>query len=60
MLHDLIIAVGGIILLMAGWILFQNWVRKNSPELPPDCDVLEGRFGCSTCALADHCQKRIR
>jgi len=55
MLYDLLMSIAGLIVLLGGWLLFQYWVRKRSPEIPPDCDLWEGRIGCSHCELAETC-----
>ena len=56
MLYHLAIGIGLMVVLMLLWLGVQHLVRKNSPELPPDCDVLEGKIGCHGCALEDKCQ----
>lgn len=58
MLYHLVVAIGLILFLMIGWLLVQQLAKKQSPELPEDCDVLEGRFGCAGCALAGKCSRQ--
>jgi len=55
MFYQLVIAISGIAVLLGFWIVFQNWIRKQTPELSDDCDVLEGRFGCGDCAVSQSC-----
>ncbi len=57
MIYQLVIAVAGIGLLMAAWFLVQGWVRRHSPEVPEDGDVLEGRWGCYGCLFAGRCRR---
>ncbi len=45
MLRDLLIAIGGMIVLIGIWIVTQIVVRSQSPEPPEDGDVL----ACGAC-----------
>ena len=44
-------------LLMTGWYVVQGWVRRHSPEIGEDCDILEGRWGCGDCILHGRCRR---
>jgi hypothetical protein len=56
MLYSVLRALGGIYLLVALWYGVQLWIRRHSPNLPPDCDPLERYFGaCHRCAMGDSC-----
>jgi hypothetical protein len=38
------------------WFVVQQVVRKNSPQAPVDCDLLEGMgHDCGSCAGAESC-----
>lgn len=57
MLYHLIIGPTLLVLLMLGWWAFQEWVRRETPNLKPDCDVLESRFlDCHGCHHSKQCQ----
>ena len=44
-------------LLLTAWILFQNWVRRHTPGMRSDADVLRGRFGsCGACFGFEDCR----
>ena len=56
MLYHFIVTPLVIGVLLTAWVLFQNWFRSYSPEMPPDCDVLRGRFGsCGACFNFEAC-----
>ncbi len=57
MLSQLAIAITGLGLLMTGWYVVQGWVRRHSPEIGDDCDILEGRWGCGDCILHGRCKR---
>jgi len=42
MLRDLLIAIGGLIVLVGIWVLTQRLARRQLPDLPVDGDVLAG------------------
>ncbi len=49
-----IIALG---LLLTVWVLFQNWIRRHTPGMRDDADVLRGRFGsCGACFDFEDCR----
>ncbi|OQY27747.1 MAG: hypothetical protein B6244_09575 [Candidatus Cloacimonetes bacterium 4572_55] len=53
MLFHLILAPIVVSLMMIGWFLVMQYVRKNSPDIPDNCDVLEMRpGGCHACSHA--------
>lgn len=55
MLTQLLITMGAIFAMMAGWLALQAWARR-SERLGSDCDMLEGRFGCAGCVLSGRCK----
>jgi hypothetical protein len=55
MLTQLAVTILALALLMGGWLTLQAWVRRLYPELTPDSDVLDGRFGCGNCIRRGHC-----
>ena len=55
MIYHLLITPLLVGLLLAGWIGFQSFVRKRSPLMTPDSDVLQGRFSCGTCISFEEC-----
>ena len=55
MLLQLLLTMAVLGALMGGWLGLQAWVRRGSPELTPDCDVLHGRWGCHGCSLSSAC-----
>jgi len=44
------VAVGGILLLLAVWLAVQSLGRKQSPGTPPPSG-----FGCRACAARENC-----
>jgi hypothetical protein len=55
MLYHLLITPLLVGLLLACWIGFQAFVRRRSPGLGHDADVLQGRFSCGTCIGFEDC-----
>lgn len=57
MIYQLLLTVGIIAALMIGYYLVQQALRRVSPEIGGDRDVLETRWGCGHCASHDqeHC-----
>jgi len=55
MLYHLVITTLLVALLMGGWIGLQSWVRRRSPWMSHDTDVLQGRFSCGTCIGFEDC-----
>lgn len=48
--------VGGMVFIAVVWFAVQQLVRRNSPHLPPDCDLLEGMgHDCGNCNLSETC-----
>lgn len=43
-----LIALIGLIALLVGWVLFQEWLRKNGKVFRPGCGG-----GCSSCATTN-------
>lgn len=48
--YHLMVAVGGILLLLAVWLAVQSLGRKQSPGTPPPSG-----FGCRACAARENC-----
>lgn len=57
MLYHLLITVGAILVFMVGWWLVQLLVRRNSPGIADDCDILEDKMSCRSCGKGDSCSK---
>ncbi len=55
MLYHLLITPLLVGLLLVGWIGFQAFVRKRTPGMGHDADVLRGRFSCGTCVGFEAC-----
>lgn len=55
MILQLAVTIVALTVLLGGWMLLQGWVRRASPELTPESDVLDGRFGCGSCIRRGHC-----
>jgi hypothetical protein len=47
-----LIGAFGVLIVVLIWVAVQRWAVRNSPELPPDCDMLEVSHRCH------HCDKR--
>ncbi len=45
----------GVLVVVFLWVGVQHWARKQSPELPSDCDMLEVGERCAGCAARDKC-----
>ncbi len=58
MIESLIIGIGGIVLLMIGWIVVQAFWRKTFSDHLSDEDVLAGRTSCSNCGCTTVCEKK--
>lgn len=59
MFYDILTACGGIMALGLFWLGVQYLVRRQTPDLPPDCDVLEHlSHGCRGCKRAGTCDMR--
>ena len=59
MLYHLLITPLLLGILIAAWLGFQAWVRKRSPGMRPDADVLQGRFSCGTCFEFESCHATL-
>lgn len=58
MIKSLLIGMGGMVLLMAIWIIVQyHWGKTFSNELS-DEDVLASRNGCGHCGCTSACENR--
>ena len=58
MLQSLIIGVGGIIIMMVGWVLVQRLWGQTFSEHLVDEDVMAGRTKCSNCGCTTVCENR--
>ena len=48
--------VGGMVLIAVVWYGVLQLVRRNSPHIPADCDLLEGMgHDCGSCHQSDTC-----
>jgi hypothetical protein len=57
MLYHLVITIVLLGLLLAAWVGFQAWVRRLTPGMSEDADVLRGRFGsCGVCLGFEACK----
>ncbi len=59
MVQSLVIAIGGIIFLMIGWVAVQSFWRKTFADHITDEDVLAGRSSCSNCGCTTICKKKL-
>ncbi len=59
MLYHILITPLLLGLIIAAWLGFQSWVRKRSPGMRPDADVLRGRFSCGTCFEFESCHTTL-
>ncbi len=58
MIGSLIWGIGGIIILMVGWMLIQqSWGKMFSEQLT-DEDVLAGRSSCGNCGCTAICKEK--
>lgn len=56
LLYSFATGVGGMVFIAVVWFVVQQVVRKNSPQAPVDCDLLEGMgHDCGSCAGAESC-----
>ncbi len=58
MLYHLLIAVGGIFLMMGAWLGLQLWERQQSSCTNQNSDLLKHRMGCLGCMLKGHCHTK--
>ncbi len=55
-MYHLAITIVALGLLLTAWVLFQGWVRRHTPGMREDADVLRGRFGsCGACFGFEDC-----
>ena len=50
-----LIGAFGVLIVVLLWVAVQRWAVHNSPELPPDCDMLEVGHRCHHCGKRDAC-----
>ncbi|GMV94629.1 MAG: hypothetical protein AMXMBFR82_44070 [Candidatus Hydrogenedentota bacterium] len=56
LIYTFLTGVGGMILIAVAWFGVQSLVRRNSPHLSVDCDLLESMcHDCGSCAEAGNC-----
>jgi hypothetical protein len=60
MLLQLAITLGVLTLLMGGWFAVQSVIRRQTPGMAPDDDVLIGRWGCGGCIRKGRCENDHR
>jgi hypothetical protein len=59
LLYSFGIGIGGMVLIAVVWFAVQQFVRRNSPQIPEDCDLLEGMaHGCGNCSESGTCGTR--
>ncbi|MCC6487923.1 MAG: hypothetical protein IT364_10525 [Candidatus Hydrogenedentes bacterium] len=59
MLSTLITCVGGLVVIMLLWLAVQVFVRRQTPEANPDCDLLRGVIhDCGGCGHSASCAMR--
>ncbi|MDH3354665.1 MAG: FeoB-associated Cys-rich membrane protein [Chromatiales bacterium] len=46
-----LLAIIGLITLLIGWVIFQEWLKKNGNEYRPGCGG-----GCSSCSTTSSCE----
>ncbi len=59
MVLQLLVTVAIMTVLMGGYYLVQRGLRRVSPEVGPECDVLEDRWGCGGCLFHGHCAHEL-
>jgi len=56
-MYDFAVTVLSLGLLLTLWVLFQAWVRRHTPGMRRDADVLSGRIGsCGACFGFEDCR----
>ncbi len=58
MIGSLMIGVGGMILLMAIWVIVQSRWKRSFADYISDEDVLAGRGGCGNCGCTTACENK--
>ncbi len=57
MLYHAAVTILALGLLLSAWVAFQSWVRRATPGMREDADVLRGRFGsCGACFGFEDCR----
>jgi len=55
-LYSFGMGIGGMAILAAVWFGVQQLARRNTPDLPEDCDLLEGMgHDCGNCGHSETC-----
>lgn len=55
-LYTVLTGVGGMVFISIAWYGVQYLVRRNTPHMPADCDLLEAMtHDCGHCAEAGTC-----
>ena len=54
-LYSAAVAVGGVFLILLGWVAVEEFVRRKSPPMPEGCELPEGYHGCRHCMMGDTC-----
>jgi len=60
MLWQLAFAVGGVFVMLGGWLAVEWLVRRVSPRVPEECDEAERLRGCHHCLMGDVCTEKAR
>ncbi len=55
MLLEMIITSLAVFVIMAVWVLFQQFIRRHTPGQSNNPDPLSSQFGCSSCELSGSC-----
>lgn len=59
-MQSFIIGIGGVIVLMLGWVVVQCYWGKSFSEEISDEDVLADRRSCSNCGCSIPCNNALR
>ena len=56
-MYHAVVTIFALGILITLWVLFQGWVRRHTPGMRDDADVLRGRFGsCGACFGFEDCR----
>ena len=56
-MYHIAVTIVGLAVLITAWLAFQSWVRRTTPGMRNDADVLRGRFGsCGACFGFEDCR----
>ncbi|MCB0565387.1 MAG: hypothetical protein KDD01_13520 [Phaeodactylibacter sp.] len=58
MIGSFLIGIGGMIFLMAAWVIIQSLWRKSFSDYLSDEDVLADRASCGNCGCATACERK--